>query len=53
LTFLVAYLFGGGPVPGCPAEGNVNGDGGEAINIADLTHLVAYLFGGGPAPVNC
>jgi hypothetical protein len=51
LTFLVAYLFGGGAAPGCLKEASVNGD--ASVNIADLTYLVAYLFGGGPAPVNC
>lgn len=53
LTYLVAYLFGGGPEPPCAAEGNVNGDVAETINIADLTGLVAYLFGGGSPPANC
>jgi hypothetical protein len=53
LTFLVAYLFGGGAVPPCPDEANVNGDPAESINIADLTYLVAYLFGGGPVPAAC
>jgi len=50
LTYIVAYLFSGGPEPIpdiCVAD--VNNDGG--INIADLTYLVAYLFGGGPAPL--
>jgi len=51
LTYLVAYLFGGGPPPPCFEEGDVNGDG--AINIADLTYLVAYLFRGGPPPAPC
>jgi len=53
LTYLVAYLFGGGAAPPCLEEGNINGDPAEAINIADLTYLVAYLFGGGPAPYDC
>lgn len=51
LTFLVAYLFGGGDPPECEDEADVNASGG--INIADLTHLVTYLFGGGAAPANC
>ena len=51
LTYIVAYLFGGGPEP-IPelCVGDVNGDGG--VNIADLTYIVAYLFGGGTAPVD-
>ncbi|MBU8935037.1 MAG: T9SS type A sorting domain-containing protein [candidate division Zixibacteria bacterium] len=51
LTYLVAYLFTGGPPPPCMEEADVNGDG--EINIADLTYLVAYLFTGGPPPVVC
>lgn len=51
LTYIVNYLFKGGPVPPCPEEGDANGDG--AINVADLTYIVNYLFKGGPAPVPC
>jgi len=49
LTYLVAYLFGGGPSPqptDCVADVNCD----YSVNIADLTYIVAYLFGGGPAP---
>lgn len=53
LTFLTAYLFGGGAAPPCDEEANVDGDEGGLINIVDLTYLVAYLFGGGPAPGPC
>jgi hypothetical protein len=51
LTYLVDYLFRGGPEPPCPAEADVNGD--DNVNVADLTFLVDYLFRGGPAPVAC
>ena len=51
LTYLVAYLFQGGPAPPCPEEGDVDGSGG--IDVGDLTYLVAYLFQGGPAPPPC
>jgi len=53
LTFLVAYLFGGGVAPVCQSEADVNADPESLINIADLTYLVAYLFGGGPEPAAC
>jgi hypothetical protein len=53
LTYLVDYLFRGGPPPPCTEEGNVDGDPGENINIADLTYLVDYLFRGGPPPPPC
>jgi len=48
LTFLVAYLFSGGPSPDPLCLADVNCDCG--VNIADLTYLVAYMFRGGPPP---
>ncbi|MFH1374494.1 MAG: hypothetical protein ABII79_11935 [bacterium] len=51
LTYLVAYLFQGGPAPPCPEEGDVDASGG--IDVGDLTYLVAYLFQGGPPPPPC
>ena len=52
LTYLVDFLFKGGPAPPCLDEGDVDGSGG-LINVADLTYLVDYLFNGGPAPPPC
>ncbi|MFH1374987.1 MAG: dockerin type I repeat-containing protein [bacterium] len=51
LTYLVAYLFQGGPPPPCEDEGDVDGTG--SIDVGDLTYLVAYLFQGGPPPPGC
>jgi len=51
LTFLVTYMFGGGPSPDCQEEANVNAD--DATNVADLTYLVEFLFRGGPPPADC
>ena len=51
LTYLVSYLFKGGPAPPCFEEGDVNGD--STINVSDLTYLVAYLFKGGSPPALC
>jgi len=51
LTYLVDYLFKGGPAPPCPDEADINGDG--PINVADLTYLVDYLFKNGQAPAPC
>ncbi len=48
LTYLVDYLFRGGPVP--PVWGSANVDGLSEIDVADLTYLVDFLFRGGPAP---
>ncbi|MBU8932633.1 MAG: hypothetical protein KOO62_01370, partial [candidate division Zixibacteria bacterium] len=51
LTYLVSYLFTGGPEPPCVEESDIDGNG--EINIADLTYLVSYLFTGGPPPIVC
>lgn len=48
LTYLVAYLFGGGDPPPIEEAADVNGDGN--VNIVDLTDFVNYLFDGGPEP---
>jgi hypothetical protein len=55
LTYLVAFLFSGGPAPPCEEEGNVDAlfDGIFPITVSDLTYLVAFLFSGGPAPPPC
>lgn len=53
LTYLVAYLFTGGPPPDCPSEADLDGVDGPDANIADLTYIVAYLFTGGPEPASC
>ena len=49
LTYLVDYLFFGGPPPPIIEAANVDGEGG--VNVADLTYLVDYLFFSGPAPI--
>ncbi len=49
LTFIIAYLYGGGPSPNPLCAADMNGD--DAVNIADLTYIIAYLYGGGPNPV--
>lgn len=48
LTYLVDYLFRGGPAPDPLLLGDCDCDG--QVNIADLTYLVDYLFRGGPPP---
>jgi hypothetical protein len=47
-TFLVNYLFAGGPPPCIPEAGDPNADCN--INSADFVYIVNYLFGGGPPP---
>jgi len=51
LTQLVAYLFRGGPAPGCFEHGDIDGDG--TIKVSDLTLLISYLFRSGPPPAAC
>ncbi len=55
VSYLVDYLFRGGPPPPCEEEGNVNGQDGPGgpIDITDITYLVAHLFVGGPVPPPC
>ncbi len=53
ITYLVTYLFLGGPAPVCTEEANADGDIAEGVNVADLTFLVSYSFLGGAAPPPC
>ncbi|MDF1544075.1 MAG: CARDB domain-containing protein [bacterium] len=53
LTYLVDYLFGGGPSPVCLEEANVNGSSNLEPDISDLTYLNDFMFGGGPPPPTC
>ena len=48
LTFLVDYLFGGGPAPDVYLAADLNCSMG--VDVSDLTYLVDYLFGGGSPP---
>jgi len=48
VTYLVAYLFRGGPPPPEIDAADVNNDG--AVRISDLAYLIAFLFRSGPAP---
>ena len=48
LTYLIDFLFAGGPPPSILVAADL--DGSCAVNVADVTYLVDYLFGGGPKP---
>ncbi len=50
ITFLIAFLYLGGPAPANPANCDVNGD--SVVNIFDVTYLIAFLYKGGP-DLNC
>lgn len=50
VTFLMGYIYSGGPAPFPLANGDPNGD--CRINIGDGIFLSAFISGG-PAPVDC
>jgi len=53
LTYLVAYLFTGGPIPPCPEQANIDNDSAGSIDVSDLTLFVSYIFGVGFPLVPC
>jgi len=48
VTYLISFLYKGGPMPDPYAAGDVNGSG--TINILDVTFLISFLYKGGPPP---
>ncbi|MFH2035053.1 MAG: dockerin type I repeat-containing protein [Candidatus Zixiibacteriota bacterium] len=48
ITFLISYLYKGGPAPVPESAGDVNAN--SLINILDITYLIGYLYKGGPEP---
>ncbi len=54
LTFLVNYIFKGGPPPPCIGETLINPYTDNTIPlVSDLTHMVNYIFKGGEDPDIC
>jgi hypothetical protein len=53
ITYLIAYLYKGGPAPTpyplCSGDANCS----CSVNILDVTHLIAFLYKGGPSPCTC
>ena len=53
ITYVIAYLYKGGPAPTpymlCSGDPTCN----CGVNILDITYLIAYLYKGGPAPCDC
>nr|MBN2278130.1 hypothetical protein [candidate division Zixibacteria bacterium] len=47
-TYIINYLYRGGPAPVYPDLADVNHS--ESINILDVTYLIVYLYRGGPEP---
>ena len=48
LTYIVDFIFRGGPTPDPLISGDVNCDANA--NVLDLTYMVDFIFRGGPSP---
>ena len=49
ITYLMNYVYKGGPEPSPLTAANVNGDG--AVNILDIVYFINFLYKAGPEPV--
>jgi Zinc carboxypeptidase/Immune inhibitor A-like, MAM domain/Dockerin type I domain len=49
ITYLINYLYKGGPIPDPIQAGDANGDG--IMNIKDVTYLINFLYKEGAIPV--
>jgi hypothetical protein len=49
ITYLIGYLYGGGPAPEPLIAADNNAD--QVVNILDITYLIAYLYLNGPEPI--
>jgi hypothetical protein len=50
ITWIIDYLYAGGPVPNPIQMADVNNDG--TVNLVDITVLIEFIYLAGPAP-NC
>jgi hypothetical protein len=48
VSYIIAFLYSGGPAPDPIESIDVNSDG--IANILDITYLIAFLYQGGPEP---
>jgi len=48
ITFMITYLYLGGPTPDPLESADVNHD--LSVNIFDITYLISYLYMDGPSP---
>ncbi|MDH3891997.1 MAG: thrombospondin type 3 repeat-containing protein [candidate division Zixibacteria bacterium] len=53
LTYIIDFMFQGGPEPVCFDEGDVDASGTPPIDISDLLYLIDFMFVGGPEPSAC
>ena len=49
VSYLLKYLYKGGPEPIPPEAGDANGNG--TVNILDIVYLISYMYRGGPEPI--
>jgi len=49
ITYLINYLYKGGPPPDRMEAADADGNG--VVNLLDITYLISYLYKGGPAPI--
>jgi len=49
ITFIISYLYLGGPAPDPYYTGDADGSG--LINVLDITYIISHLYLGGPAPI--
>jgi outer membrane protein assembly factor BamB len=49
ISFMIAYLYLGGPAPDPLLSGDANGDG--ILNILDISYLIEFVYLGGPDPI--
>jgi len=51
VTYLIAYIFSGGPAPDPVEAGNADcADSPWAVDIDDVVYLISYIFSGGHEP---
>ncbi len=48
ITYLISFLYKGGPGPAKPDMADVNNDG--LLNLLDITYLINSIYKGGPDP---
>jgi hypothetical protein len=53
VTYLINYVYKGGPAPKPYAICSGDPNGNCVVNILDITYLINFVYKGGPAPVTC
>lgn len=53
VTYIINYLYKGGPTPTPYAVCSGDANASCSINILDVSYLINYLYKGGPSPLTC